>query len=374
MKTAIQLIGTIIFLVLIFDSGSLTAQHTINPEKGCVNGDCVNGYGIYIYDDGSKYQGEFKNGLAEGQGACYYANGDWYAGEWKAHNFNGEGKYVAKNGQSYHGTWEKGILIKEIQSAAPTKEIRPPTKVWAIVIGVASYTGIASLRYTDDDAYKVYSFLKSPEGGAVPDEQIVLLIDEAATKNSIIKNLQEISDKAGESDAILIYMSGHGERGMFLPHDFNLADKSNNLSYHELIGYVQGSKAKSKIILADVCYAGSMTDGLLATKSASNNQVNSTINAYYEAHDNSNGGLVLILSSSSEEQSIENKGIRHGVFSYFLIDGLKGNADYNTDNIITVEEIHTYTRSNVQYYTNFHQNPVITGSYDNDIPLAVVRN
>ena len=33
----------------------------------CIIGDCVNGYGIFLYDDGAKYVGEYKNGLGHGQ-------------------------------------------------------------------------------------------------------------------------------------------------------------------------------------------------------------------------------------------------------------------------------------------------------------------
>ena len=53
-------------------------------------------------------------------------------------------------------------------------------KVWAVVVGIGRYTTMPVLKYTDDDAYHIYAFLKSPEGGALPDSQIRLLIDEDA--------------------------------------------------------------------------------------------------------------------------------------------------------------------------------------------------
>ena len=47
---------------------------------------------------------------------------------------------------------------------------------------MASYKHMPALQYTDDDAYRMYAFLKSPEGGALKDEQIKILVDDAATK------------------------------------------------------------------------------------------------------------------------------------------------------------------------------------------------
>ena len=43
----------------------------------------INGNGIYYYECGDKYEGNWKNGKREGNGICYYGNGDVYNGEWK---------------------------------------------------------------------------------------------------------------------------------------------------------------------------------------------------------------------------------------------------------------------------------------------------
>lgn len=73
------------------------------------------------------------------------------------------------------------------------------------------------LKYTDDDAYLLYSFLKSPEGGAVPDDQVKILIDEAANRENIIKTLKTTFAEADANDVILLYFAGHGINGYYLP-------------------------------------------------------------------------------------------------------------------------------------------------------------
>ncbi|MGB1237461.1 MAG: hypothetical protein ACPG4U_04570, partial [Pseudomonadales bacterium] len=57
----------IIFMLFGFYSFAQT------PTKGCVEGDCINGKGTYIYKGGTKYKGSFKGGLANGKGTCYYS-------------------------------------------------------------------------------------------------------------------------------------------------------------------------------------------------------------------------------------------------------------------------------------------------------------
>jgi hypothetical protein len=100
--------------------------------------------------------------------------------------------------------------------------VAPGAKVWAVVCGVATYDHMPVLRYTDDDALPgFYAFLKSPEGGALPDQQIRALIDEDATHENILENIDQIFGMAGPDDLVVFYFSGHGLNGSFLPIDFD---------------------------------------------------------------------------------------------------------------------------------------------------------
>ena len=52
-------------------------------EKTGCTGDCKNGYGVWVYSDGARYEGNFKNGKKNGQGTYTFADGTKYVGEWK---------------------------------------------------------------------------------------------------------------------------------------------------------------------------------------------------------------------------------------------------------------------------------------------------
>jgi hypothetical protein len=47
----------------------------------CIQGDCVNGVGTFVYQDGTRYVGEWRDGKQHGQGTETYPDGSKYAGE-----------------------------------------------------------------------------------------------------------------------------------------------------------------------------------------------------------------------------------------------------------------------------------------------------
>ena len=333
--------------------------------EGCVEGNCYNGQGTYIYQGHSaRYIGAFRNELPHGYGTIVYASGDQYDGNWANGSFNGQGTLYLSNGEQIAGTWANGRHIQN--NTTPQNNMpKQASNVWAVIVGVSSYNHMPTLKFTDDDAYRMYAFLKSPEGGALADDHLQILIDEDATRNKVLGALENIFLKAGRDDLVLLYFSGHGLQGSFLPSDF---DGFNNKILHEEINSIfQRSQAKYKLCIADACHSGS----LIATKGATT--VENTTAKYYETLAQSSPGTALILSSKSNETSLESSGLRQGVFSHFLIKGLKGEADGNYDKIVTIQELFDYTDYNVRTYTGNRQSPVIKGNYDRNMPAAVVR-
>jgi len=344
----------------------------VDEKRNCNKIFCKTGKGIYTYKDGSVWNGEFKNGKAYGKGICQYADGRRYEGYWKNNVPQGEGVMYMPNGEIYGGEWNQGTLARKevVQSVVNDKENtiiyaknNPEVNIWALVIGIGSYNHMPVLKYTDDDAYQVYAFLKSPEGGAVQDKQIKLLIDENATKENINNALKSIVSSADKNDVIFIYYAGHGVEGAFVPYDF---DGYNNLYQHkDILAMLDKSIAKHKVVIADACHSGSMI--------AQRSPFKTMLNEYYTDFEKTKGGTALIMSSKEQENSLEYSGMRQGVFSYYLIEGLSGKADYDKNGIVTISEIFDYTYINVRKHTRNQQNPIISGDYDKEMPISIVR-
>ncbi|HHS95015.1 MAG TPA: peptidase C14 caspase catalytic subunit p20 [Phaeodactylibacter sp.] len=356
----------------------LTAETTA-PEnaleekdlRNCNKEKCNNGVGVYTYGDGSKWIGEFKDGFPEGQGTCYYSNGDKYVGYWKRHAPHGDGLMQYANGRVLGAKWQYGHPIGKLESQDDIiaqehieQDISDEIKVWAVVVGVARYAHMPVLKYTDDDAYHIYAFLKSPEGGALPDNQIRVLIDEDATRVNILRTMRQTFLKADDNDVVLLYYSGHGLPGYFLPVDFD--GFNNKIDHEDVKAIFKESKAKHKLCLADACHSGTLTAMKVAPSELA-------IQKFYRAFENSGGGTALLLSSKGDEFSLEDGGLRQGVFSHFLIRGLKGEADTNNNKVVTIQELFDFVYAKVTSYTGNAQTPTITGKFDPNMPVAVRR-
>ncbi len=217
---------------------------------------------------------------------------------------------------------------------------------YVLIVGVADYlNNKMDLRYSDDDAYRFYAYLKSTKGGSVPDENISILIDEAATKGNILKTMDKVFSRAGKQDILLFYFSGHGGEGYFCPYETSNDPKS--LLLHEDIKKVfKKHKVKNKIVMGDACHAGSIYEG-----------TNHSTPPQHATKTN----VVLIMSSKYDQTSGESINMRQGIFSYYLLRGLQGKADINKDKYITLEELFAYLKANVMNYTKDKQTPFIEG-------------
>ena len=89
----------------IFKNGQfLSAQTEALPT--CTSSEYFhNCFGIYEFDDGAKYVGEWQNNEIHGQGAFTFPSGNKYLGEFKNGDFNGQGTFIWADGDKYVGEW-----------------------------------------------------------------------------------------------------------------------------------------------------------------------------------------------------------------------------------------------------------------------------
>ncbi len=275
------------------------------------------------------------------------------------------------------------------QTLPPTlpATVTTTVKLWAVVVGVSKYAvDKLDLRYADDDAQTFARFLASPEGGSIPEERLFMHIDEDADHTSVHETIKNVFSSAGKEDGIIFYFSGHGSPSAFVLHDYGkpsvymengqamqAVSKTKGLLSHRYLNYmIDNSNAKYKYCIIDACHSASM----LETKSKSIAEL-SQLKSFYAELDKTRSGSVYILSSMEDEVSYENRvsqvNLRGGYFTYFLIKGIRGEADYNGDRIVTVVEAFDYCKKGVMAVTKEKQNPAISGQYSFNMPIGVVR-
>ncbi|MEM9929139.1 MAG: caspase family protein, partial [Bacteroidota bacterium] len=344
-------------------------------NAGC--GDAPNGK--YRYPNGTTFYGKVYSSLPAGNGTVDYPNGNTYHGGFNNHQPDGLGIMYYADGEMHGGIWRNGALYRRIFTAMgrPAKNVTPDfdpqVKVWAVVVGAARYTHMRTLKYTDDDAYQLAGFLRSVEGGALPNEQVKVLIDEDATHRNIIMAMRETYQRADENDVILFYFSGHGLKGSFLPVDYD--GFVNRLEHYQLRDALLASRARHKLVIADACHSGSLGGRTASPLNAKGigGGVDATLSAYYDALNNAEASTALLLSSKGEEISLEDGGLRSGIFSHYLIRGMQGEADANGDKLVSIQELFNFVHREVRRYTGNIQTPTLTGTYDELMPVSVIR-
>ena len=117
---------------------------------------------------------------------------------------------------------------------------------------------------------------------------------------------------------------------------------------------------KWKVLITDACHSGAITP------ETDRGQVNATLLDLQKS-------LFSLTASRDREQSFEsaNWGGGHGIFTYYVVKGLEGEADTNGDGVVSADELAEYVHTNVRLATNAQQNPTSErGSFDPNMVLA----
>lgn len=253
---------------------------------------------------------------------------------------------------------------------------------YAVVIGISEYAdpAIPRLQYADDDAQLFYDFLVSDAaglGGFKP-ENVRLLKDEQADYRSIRLALRSFLQGITEQDLVVLYFAAHGTPDPLRPDDYYLLPydtEFDNLAatgvpMSDLSETVGRLAARDVIVFADACHSGNVAG--VGVRASNSNDIH---RRFMEGLRSASGGSVTFTASEAGQLSQESRrwGGGHGVFTHFLVRGLRGEADEDGDLIVTLGEMLEFTRMRVQRETQNAQIPSIsTTSFDRSLPMAIV--
>ena len=252
---------------------------------------------------------------------------------------------------------------------------------WAVIVGVSKYKHSAlDLKYADRDAEELYQLLLAPRGGHFQKEYICKLTNKDATKGNITRALRSFLKKPAKEDLVIIYFACHGSPDpdrpgnvYLLTHDSDPQDIAGTaLPMGDIDRALKDTLLSEKvIILADTCHSAAIGGGI-RTRAVTESTL--LINRYLKEISQARQGTALLTSAEANEVSFEDKkwGGGHGVFTYYLLQGLRGEADSNNNGFVAVGELFEYVRENVKKATNHRQHPSIgTNPFDRNMPLAI---
>jgi uncharacterized caspase-like protein len=261
-------------------------------------------------------------------------------------------------------------------------------KKYAVLVGISDYkftdAGLKNLSYADDDAKAIADFLQTPAGGSFSSGNIKLLLNQDASLMAVRSALSETFKKAKAEDLIFIFIAGHGapdplatQNIYFLLSDTKVVDMSQTGFLMSELKQMLDTQvmAQRVIVMIDTCHSAGVnakTKSIVSGRQLEQEGDENNITNFYLTNQlfKQTGRAILTSSDVNEISQESAKWGNHGVFTWALLEGLKGDADINGDKLITAGEIFQYTRTSVQKATNFQQNPRALPGSSKDLTLA----
>jgi len=290
-----------------------------------------------------------------------------------------------------------GTVKQEIRTVIYDRPERPTPPApalapgrWAVIIGIGAYDSpdIGSLRYTVPDADAMYQVLTGP--GGFKKEQVILMTDRTERKPTI-RNVRWalgtfLARSARKDDTVVIFFAGHGapevdQRGLerdglakyLAPSDADPEDLfSTALAMDDMQTILGRIEAERVVVFLDACYSGAAGGRTFASKKT---RVTRLDDLFLERLTRSKGRAIITASRASEV-SLELPELGHGIFTYYLVEGLKGAADGNRDGIVSLQELYEYLDQQVTQKARAvggNQHPVMKGELEGALPLIKVR-
>ncbi len=257
----------------------------------------------------------------------------------------------------------RGSEAEDNSSANSQGDIR------ALIVGISDYNEEQlKLNYAANDAALFKNYLTEVEN--VNKDNITLLLNKDAVAPIIYQEFEKLIASTQTNDLVYIYFAGHGDviekfgakQGFLLTAEVNAKQEymsSGTIRFSDLELVLNGlvQKQANVVLVLDACKSG-------FPFSASSQKNMGTFQAIFE---NSS----RFLSCSSDELSYENPATQHGYFTYYLVKGLLGDADSDSDDSISYRELDDFLYDNVpnevEKNHNGKQTPVITTKNKRDI-------
>ena len=220
-----------------------------------------------------------------------------------------------------------------------------------LAIGVNKYRDQAlKLDYPVDDAKAFADILRQSSKKLFSSAHVEFLLDTEVTEENMAKMFSNQAAKIKPDDVFVLYIAGHGlaveSNYYFLPWGLLYKNEQSviddGISRENLQRFLAMIPANKAVILIDTCNAGAfskVSSRGLNEKTAISKLIRAT-------------GRATIMASTETQAAYEGyKG--HGVFTWTLIEALKGRADQkgNKDGIITINELAEFVMEEVPRIT-----------------------
>jgi hypothetical protein len=216
---------------------------------------------------------------------------------------------------------------------------------YALIVGIEKYDALPAATYADRDAAAAADFV---EAMGVPASNVATLTDEHATRAGLAKKLEGwLANNVNENSTVYFYYSGHGApdvktgQAYLVPFDGD-PEYLDETAYplKRLYEKLNALKAKRVVVMLDSCFSGAGGRSVLAKGAR---PLVSNVDTGVSSAD----GKISVLAAAGAEQisgTYDEKG--HGLFSYYLFNGLNGGAK-DASGQVTLKSLYDYLKPKV---------------------------
>ncbi len=268
------------------------------------------------------------------------------------------------------GKIESGAAVSSIYS-----EKAASTAVCHVfVIGIDSYKKPEyTLNYAREDAESFAEAMKKNGSLLYQKVKVHALYDGAATRQNILDTLKSLEAHVALNDVFVFYYAGHGsmvdQNFYFIPTECTSmyqASSLSALSAETIQSGFKNIKALKQIIIMDACQSGGSVE-VLAMRGASEEKAFAQLSR--------SAGIHVLASAGSEQSAKESLELKHGLFTYVLLQALNGAADGSPkDGKITIYELKSYLDDQVPELSSKYSDKLqfpYTFSRGSDFPIVL---
>ncbi|HEX5061487.1 MAG TPA: caspase family protein [Kofleriaceae bacterium] len=210
---------------------------------------------------------------------------------------------------------------------------------YAILIGSnPGWSSDRPLRYAENDAERMRDVLVAL-GGFSTDRVALLRDPDTSEVRATLRDVARTVQSSSEDTLVFVYYSGHAD-------DERLHLKGDPLTFKELHATIRSLPATLKLAVIDACKSGAVT-----------RKGGSRVDEFAVSVDSPKlSGMVILTSSGADELSQESRALAGSVFTHHLVSGLRGAADTNKDNQVTLAEAYQYA------YARTRADTAVTGT------------
>ena len=253
--------------------------------------------------------------------------------------------------KSVKAAWLAALFAILASGTTAVSQDEPSGKQWALLIGCEKYELAPPLRFTVNDVQQIANTLVE-RGGFAP--ECILQITDANSElayqprqKPVMSAVSDWLKRPAANDTILVYFSGHGfkepDGRMFLaPLDCDPRNAAaTGIPVEWFRDQLAACRANFKLLILDSCHAGS--------EKGEDDSFGIGSKDLGERFRDMAGTVVTIASSTGDEKSQIWSEKQQSLFSYWLNQGLKGNADEDGDGEINIDELSDYVYETVTH-------------------------